>query len=127
MSPRGRGRMPVMRLRHAMALTAVWAALIGYFTLSAPTGGGGMPGLDKIQHFVAFAVLALPLCVARPRWTMLIVAAATFYGGGIELVQPLVGRSAEWADLAADAAGAAVGGLAGRRLRLRREAAALNR
>ncbi|MDT8326932.1 MAG: VanZ family protein, partial [Roseovarius sp.] len=45
-----------------------------------------------------------------PLWQVVLAGAA--YGGVIELVQPYVGRSAEWGDLLADGLGAFVGALA---------------
>jgi len=85
----------------------------------------------RAGHFAAFAVLAFLVAAwaageagaseartrghAQPRWRAVVLAwaAATAYGGLIELLQaPLPYRSAQWSDLAIDAAGAAVGALA---------------
>ena len=99
-------------LRWAAGLTAVIALALAVATLTPGTPSAGPSGTDKVQHFAGFALLALPLGYARPEWGWRIFLGVAAFGGLIELVQPHVGRSAEWADLAADAAGAAVAVLA---------------
>jgi VanZ family protein len=50
-----------------------------------------------------------------------VVALATLaYGGAIEIVQPITGRAAEWADLLADGAGAFAGAFVASRFGKRR-------
>lgn len=88
------------------------AVLIAAFTL-VPLPSSGVGGSDKLYHIVAFAVLAFPLSFARPVWVPWVIGAAAAYGGVIELVQPYVGRSAEWADFLADGIGAILGGFVG--------------
>lgn len=101
--------MPVLLSVIAMALLAV---VIAVLTLG-PAPQSGVPGSDKLHHLLAFAVLAFPLPAARPRLAPWVLLAIIGYGGLIELIQPYVGRQAEWADLAADAAGGAIGAAAG--------------
>lgn len=98
----------------ASLLTAVIACVIVYGTLSPP-GPPGPPLLltDKQMHALAFFGLVLPLGWVRPRWALRIGLAALAFGGVIELVQPSVGRSAEWADLWADGLGVVIGLLPG--------------
>lgn len=110
------------RISLAAALTLLTAAVIALGTLSPPGQGGAMPLTDKQLHFLAFAALALPLGWVRPRWVLWLVPVALAYGGLIELVQPSVGRSADWGDLLADGLGIVAGVLPGqirRRLRAR--------
>jgi VanZ family protein len=72
-------------------------------------------GWDKLNHLAAFAALAI--CAVHgwrearnARRAMLLALLA--FGGIIELLQRRVpGRSAEWADLLADAIGIGVGAL----------------
>ena len=96
----------------AHALTAVLAIIIALLTLmpQAP-GPEGIPGFDKLAHFTAFAALAAPLSWRYPHYWRAVALATLAYGGLIEIVQPLTGRSAEWADLLTDGAGAFTGGV----------------
>lgn len=96
----------------ALAITAIVAVLIGYLTL-APIQNPGVPGTDKSHHLMAFAALAIPLSLARPRHAPWVILAAAAYGGAIELIQPLVGREKEFLDFISDAAGAVLGGAIG--------------
>jgi len=93
-----------------LKLTLVIALAIAAFTLTPPGASEpGIAGSDKLVHFLAFAVLAMPMAYTR-RFPMLwIVLVAASYGGLIELIQPYVGRSAEWGDWLADGLGAFVG------------------
>lgn len=107
----------------SLAATLALAALIGFLTLT-PIQNLGVPGTDKSHHLIGFAALALPLSFSRPRLAPWVILAATAYGGAIEIIQPLVGRSGEVLDFLSDAAGAVIGGATGVALwRLRRRLA----
>lgn len=90
-------------------------------TLSPVSPAPPMPvdHADKLLHAVAFFAWASLVAAGWrwPGWRVLIVAAV--FGGAIELAQPLTGRDAELADLAADLAGAAAGLWVGLRVRER--------
>lgn len=103
----------------AWAATALIALLLCIATLSPSVPAVAPPGfgVDKVQHFIGFALLAMPLGYAYPRWTWAVIGGATLFGGAIELIQPLFGRGCEVADLIADGLGAATGALAMRALR----------
>lgn len=101
-----------MKFWISFSLTLAIAAGIAIGTLSPPQDNGTLPPhTDKLLHFLAFALLALPLIWQNPRHTLWLTPAALIYGGTIELLQPNVGRSAEWLDFLADAAGIALGNL----------------
>ena len=68
-----------------------------------------VPGTDKLQHFIAFGVFVLPVCLLMPARAWLIFIIAVAYGGLIEIIQPYVNRYAELGDFLADAVGAAIG------------------
>lgn len=106
----------------ARFVTLILALVIAALTLIPhPPGPQGVPGLDKLLHFIAFAALAMPMAYARPAAWRAVALTVLAYGGVIEIVQPFVGRGAEWADLLADALGAFGGAyLAARLGRLRR-------
>lgn len=85
-------------------------------TPQVPNVSLGVPFKDKAVHAVLFFAIAFPAMLAVSRvWHWPIWAFVVGYGGVTELVQPSFGRSAEWADLAADAVGAALAVLVARR------------
>jgi hypothetical protein len=88
----------------ALALTIAWGTL-------SPPGDAGIPWplSDKQIHALAFCLLVLPLSLTRPASIHWLAPCALAYGAAIELIQPFVGRSAEWGDLLADGIGIAVG------------------
>ena len=91
-----------------LAATASLAVLIAVLAL-IPMPNTGPPGSDKAHHALAFAALAFPLSAVGYRPVALVLLGAIAYGGLIEVLQPLVGRSAEWADFHADILGAIFG------------------
>ena len=99
----------------AWGLTVVLIAVISGLTLMPSSQADGPPTPDKLYHFIAFAVLVMPLCAAYPRRIWWVVAGAIVFGGLIEVIQPMVGRGDEWLDLLADALGAVAGGWIARR------------
>lgn len=110
----------------ASGWTLVWTALLlaDLQPLASPATEwpalSGWP-VDKVAHALVFAVgvwlwrrwsADWGASSARRGWgsaVWILIAAA--WGGGVELVQPLVGRHAEWGDLLADVVGAAVGSI----------------
>lgn len=94
----------------AWSVTGVLALIIAGLTLTEPvSGAGGLNVNDKLAHFLAFAALASPLSFSKPRRAAAVVVGAVLFGALIEVIQPHVGRSAEWADLLADGLGACAG------------------
>jgi VanZ family protein len=77
---------------------------------------GRFPWADKVAHAVAYIGLAFfAVCAVDRRGALpftLVLAACLVFGGAIEALQPLVGRSRDIGDLIADAAGAAIGSTA---------------
>ncbi len=95
----------------------VLLAIVTWASLQPPDTGLGEPNpYDKILHMVAYACVAGPVGLAWPRRAWLWLGLLVLWGGGIELVQPLVGREGHWDDLAANLAGLALGAGAGRGL-----------
>jgi VanZ family protein len=96
----------------ALRLTLLIALVIAALTLSPPGAPEpALPGFDKLAHFLAFAALAIPMAYDGRVALWQIVLAGLAFGGTIELIQPHVGRSAEWGDLLADSIGAVSGAL----------------
>ncbi|MGY9046050.1 MAG: VanZ family protein, partial [Rhodobacterales bacterium] len=54
-----------------------------------------------------------PLPIIRPSMALPVILCVVGYGGLIEVIQPIFGRTADFADLLADAAGAATGVISG--------------
>lgn len=111
------GQKKLRRMAIGSAVTLVLAVIIAVLTL-APMPSGGPAGSDKLYHVLAFACLAFPLPLVRPRWTVWVILGVIAYGGVIEMIQPFFGRQAEWADLVADGVGAILGAIVARHLGL---------
>lgn len=103
-------KSPFARL--IILVTLALSLVIGYVML-IPISDIGVPGSDKLHHFLAFFALALPLSFARPRLAPLIILVTAAYGGTIELIQPYVGRHRDVFDLLADGAGSVLGAAVG--------------
>jgi VanZ family protein len=94
--------------------------VIAYLTLTPPRPEAS-DGLlsDKAYHVIAFAALILLGTLLYLRSLIWLILAALVFGAAIELVQPLVGRSAEIADFVADVVGVACGLILGLIMRRR--------
>lgn len=112
-----RGQIKLRRMAVGSAVTIVLAVIIAVLTL-APMPSGGPAGSDKLYHVLAFACLAFPLPLVRPRLALWVILGVIAYGGVIEVIQPFFGRQAEWADLIADGIGAILGASIARKLGL---------
>ena len=66
-------------------------------------------GLDKVLHFIAFAVLVLPFTITGRYSLLVLFLTASAFGGAIELIQPSFNRSTEFYDWIADVAGVLFG------------------
>ena len=100
----------------SLGLAATIAALTLMPKASMPVGP---QGVDKLYHMVAFAALNFPTALLRPKWCLRYGCLAILYGGLIEAIQPVFGRSADMSDFWADGLGVAMGiflGLATRRI-----------
>ena len=93
----------------AAVSTLLLAVLIGVLTMMPAPALPQVAGSDKLHHMLAFMALALPTAVLRPRWSPLVALILAIYGGLIELVQPYVDRSRDFADWQADLIGIALG------------------
>jgi len=107
-----------LRIFAALGVTAILAICIAILTLLPLSTPPGPPGADKLYHVIAFAALTMPCALFYPRFLIWLLPAAILFGGGIEFIQPSVGREGEWTDFYADAWGVAVGAAAGFTLRI---------
>jgi VanZ family protein len=90
--------------------------LVGILTLSLWPKPPQIPGFqlsDKIGHFIAYIFLgACALAAAERRRApelLVVIVSCSLFGGIIEIVQPMVGRSRELGDFMVDLAGSALG------------------
>jgi len=90
----------------SLGLAATIAALTLMPQASMPIGP---QGVDKLYHMVAFAALIFPTALLRPKSCLRFGCLATLYGGIIEAIQPVFGRSADMSDFWADGLGVAMG------------------
>ncbi len=114
--------MVPLRFRRFWVLLGVLLVLATLYVCLRPAGTDPpwFPNVDKLQHFTAYLVLTawFGALLERPLYLSL-VAAMLALGGGIELAQSAMalGRTADLADVFANALGVAAGlgvSLAGR-------------
>ena len=107
--------MTPSRSAYRLAAGALFLLLLGFVLwgsltrVQAPGGGH----YDKLQHFVAYALLTAAATGALPHRPLLVVAAVTVIGGAVEILQATLplGRSGSVLDLAANVGGAALAAL----------------
>lgn len=68
-----------------------------------------VPGGDKLHHIIAYATLAFPVALRKPRCRVFLLLFFMLYSGMIECAQPYVNRYADWLDLAANVGGILLG------------------
>jgi MYXO-CTERM domain-containing protein len=92
---------------------AFWAALLFAFVMAVLPKPPQLPGQpsDKVQHILAFAVLAALAAAAYPRMRLpKILLLLSLFGALIEAVQtiPALHRDGDWVDWVADTLAAAL-------------------
>jgi len=96
-------------------MTVVLVLIVTVLAL-APSSFVRPAGWDKLYHALAFACLAFPLSLVRPKLAVWVFLGLMAYGGVIELIQPHFRHEAHWDDLLANGIGAAAGAMAARYL-----------
>jgi len=93
------------------ALTLVILITITVFSLLPSDALPPAPGTDKTHHFIAYAMLMLPIALRKPAnwivWGLFLI----LYSGAIELIQPFINRYGEWRDMFANSAGVICGAM----------------
>ncbi len=110
-------------MSRVLALVVAAAILIVSLLPTPPVTFERVRYSDKIEHVLAYAawgaLVYLTLPGGRRRFLLTLLIGVVF-GGVIELLQPLTGRSRDLLDLLADAVGTAGGAAAAWALRRRR-------
>ena len=102
--------IPDLRERNIdIYLTVVIAFVIGLATLTPVEKLTVVSGSDKLYHLLSFAILTFTIAMVRPKAVRWILILSLIFGGALELLQPFVNRSCEFADFLADACGATLG------------------
>lgn len=97
--------------RAALIVAALMALVIGYFSL-VPPGEAPAPQIsDKIRHFGAYAMLAVPVAMWFGPGRIAAALVVATYGAGLEVAQAFAGtgREGSLVDGLANALGAAAG------------------
>ncbi|MFA9562345.1 MAG: VanZ family protein [Nitrospirota bacterium] len=96
---------------HSDKIALVAASGIVVLSLLPPSDVQQIVGGDKLNHFIAYGVLAIFALYQRQSWAgaIVVVAGILTLGGLIELVQPGFQRSGELLDLGANLAGVGIG------------------
>ena len=97
----------------AIASTTFLALTIALLTLTPPHMSAASQVSDKLLHMIAFMGLVLPCAVLTPRLLKFVVPFAVTFGAAIEIIQPYVGREAEFLDFVADSVGIGIGVMIG--------------
>ena len=95
--------------RYWRSLSILIMLLTTTFSMSPLDNLPEAPGSDKTHHFIAYAALAFPTALRKPRQWPIIILGFALYSGLIELIQPLVNRYGEWMDFLANACGLFIG------------------
>ncbi len=86
-------------------ITLLLLAVITLLSLTPLPSLPAVPGNDKTQHFIAYAVLTFPAVLKKPKYWLWIGLFFICWSGGVELIQPYINRYGEWLDMVANGAG----------------------
>ena len=95
--------------RYWIQLSALILLAITALSLSPLENLPETPGSDKTHHLIAYAALAFPTAIRKPKQWQAIIIIFALYGGLIELLQPHVNRYGEWMDCLANISGLLIG------------------
>ena len=97
--------------RISLWITAALILTVAILTLTPVPPTPTINSNDKLHHLVAFAGIILPSALWNRPVLIWLLPTAFFFGAGIELLQPLVGRSRDIMDLFANTIGIGIGAL----------------
>jgi VanZ family protein len=90
-------------------LTALTLLTVTVLSLMPGDGVVSLSNLDKVKHFSAYMGIIFFVALKRPKHFWLFFIGFIAWGGGIELIQPYVGRTADWLDVLANTGGLVLG------------------
>ena len=95
---------------------SIAGAIILTMLLLTPSTNPPVDGMiwDKAVHALAYFVVCLPVLLVWPRLWPVVLGLAALHGAATELIQPMVGRTAEFADFVANMVGAGLAVLVAR-------------
>jgi len=85
-----------------LACTIFTLTVITLLSLNPMIDLPSVPGGDKMHHIIAYAILMFPVALKKPKNWPFIGLLFLCLSGGIELMQPLVGRHNDWLDISAN-------------------------
>jgi len=91
--------------KYWLYLTLLLLTVIASLSLWPVAQLPNVPGTDKTHHFIAYAALAFPTVLRKPKNWQILLFVFILFSGLIELIQPFVNRYGEWLDMAANAFG----------------------
>lgn len=95
--------------RYWIQFSALILSAITALSLSPLENLPETPGSDKTHHFIAYAALAFPTALRKPKQWQTIIIIFALYSALIELLQPHVNRYGEWMDCLANISGLLIG------------------
>ena len=97
--------------KYWFSLSVLLLLAVSFLSLSPLEELPNVPGSDKTQHLIAYALLAFPTAVRKPNGWIYIILFFAIYSGAIEVIQPYVNRYGEWTDFIANLAGLLIGSI----------------
>ena len=95
--------------RYWFSLSVLALLVTTALSLSPLDGLPEAPGSDKTHHLIAYAAVAYPTALRKPKRWLAIILCFAFYSGLIEIIQPWVNRYGEWMDVQANVGGLLLG------------------
>ena len=95
--------------RYWFSLSVLALLVTTALSLSPLDGLPEAPGSDKTHHLIAYAAVAYPTALRKPKRWLAIILCFAFYSGLIEIIQPWVHRYGEWMDVQANIVGLILG------------------
>ena len=97
--------------RYWFSLSVLALLVTTALSLSPLDGLPEAPGSDKTHHLIAYAAVAYPTALRKPKRWLIMILCFAIYSGLIEIIQPWVNRYGEWMDVQANIVGLILGAM----------------